>query len=288
MDSDLQACREEIEHAFPELRGAPMSLLTEGWDSVGVDVDDRLIFKFPRDADSEQGLVREYAILSIVRPHLSLRVPDMSLHKGARLFSRHDKIPGDHLIAAEYDKLSEQQRDGVGQVLGRFYAELHAIDPALFAALPPVQFDPQPTEEELRAGLVPVLPEEFRGFVKDTLRARRSLPPDPHGEVFSFFDGHGWNMAFDRQRGVLNGVFDFADARVAPLQQDFTYSNFISRDLTERIISAYEELTGRPIDRDRVRTLHSYQLVSEVAGWENYPDKLPKVLAIFRQWVAGA
>lgn len=284
MDITLETCRAAIERAFPDLRGAPMTLLNEGWDSVGVDADDRLIFKFPRDADAEQGLVREHAILSIVRPHLTLRTPDMSLHEGDRIFSSHPKIPGDHLLTEDYERLSNDQRNAIGQSLGRFYAELHALDPALFAALPHVEFDPEPTDNDLRAGFASVLPADLRGFAEEALLARRALPSDPYGKVFSFFDGHGWNMAFDREQGVLNGVFDFADARLAPLQQDFTYSNFISRDLTERVIAAYEAMTGRRIDRARVRTLHSFQLVSEVAGWETYPEKLPKVLAIFRKW----
>ena len=71
------------------------------------------------------------------------------------------------------------------------------------------------------------------------------LSADPHGTVFGFYDGHGWNMAFDHQRGVLNGIYDFADAGIGPLQQDFIYSSFIDEDLTLRIIAAYERITGK-------------------------------------------
>lgn len=39
---------ETILAGFPELAGATFSLATAGWHSIAVDVDDRLIFKFPR------------------------------------------------------------------------------------------------------------------------------------------------------------------------------------------------------------------------------------------------
>ena len=44
-----------------------------------------------------------------------------------------------------------------------------------------------------------------------------AMPPDPLGTVYGFFDGHGWNMAFDHARGRLNGIFDFGDSGFGPL-----------------------------------------------------------------------
>lgn len=287
MDCAFQSYRDTIERAFPDLRGARMSLRTEGWDSVGVDVNDRLIFKFPRDEDAERALVREHAILSIVRPAISMRTPDLSLHQGSPLFSRHEKIPGDHLVTADYRRLDDAQRRRIGETLGRFYAELHAIDQKRFADLPPVQFDPEPTLERVLAGLDPVLPFDLRDFAGQAIAEWRALPPDPHGQIFGFFDGHGWNMAFDHTAGVLNGVYDFADARFGPLQQEFVYSNFVSRDLTARIIDAYETISGRNIDRGRVELLTSIQFIAEVSGWEERPHLLPKMIDTLRTWAAG-
>ncbi len=31
-------------------------------------------------------------------------------------------------------------------------------------------------------------------------------------------------MAFDHETGVLNGVYDFADAAIGPLSREFTYA----------------------------------------------------------------
>ena len=45
---DLDALRSILTDAFPELSGSEFIIHTAGWDCVAVDVDDRLIFKFPR------------------------------------------------------------------------------------------------------------------------------------------------------------------------------------------------------------------------------------------------
>ena len=52
----------------------------------------------------------------------------------------------------------------------------------------------------------PVLSAELRTYAERTIAAWRDLPADPHGTIFGFFDGHGWNMAFDHARRRLNGL----------------------------------------------------------------------------------
>src|SRR5690606_2345867 len=99
----------------------------------------------------------------------------------------------------------------------------------------------------------------------------RDLDPDPYGTIYGFFDGHGWNMAFDHAAGRLNGVYDFADSGLGPLHQDFLYSNLISADLTARIITAYERETGRHIDRDRVDLLTGTHRLWELAMEAHLP-----------------
>ncbi len=91
------------------------------------------------------------------------------------------------------------------------------------------------------------------------------MPPDPHGVTYGFFDGHGWNMAFDATAQRLNGVYDFGDSGFGQLQQEFIYSNMISPDLTERIIGRYETLTGRALDRERIALLFEVLRLSELA-----------------------
>ncbi len=111
----------------------------------------------------------------------------------------------------------------------------------------------------------PVLSAELRTYAERTIAAWRDLPADPHGTIFGFFDGHGWNMAFDHARRRLNGLYDFGDSGFAPLHQEFIYSNLIAADLTARIVTEYEALTGRSLDRARMALLDNVWRLSELA-----------------------
>ncbi len=48
--------------------------------------------------------------------------------------------------------------------------------------------------------------------------------------------------------------------------QDLSYSSFVSPDLTERIIDAYEPLTGVAIDRRRAALHTAVQRLAELGG----------------------
>ncbi|MCO2016265.1 aminoglycoside phosphotransferase family protein, partial [Pseudomonas aeruginosa] len=226
--------------ACPELADATFTILASGWHSTAVEVGGRWVFKFPRGAEAEAALLREAAVLRLVRPAVSLAVPAPQVFAGPPLFSRHEKLPGGYLLGEDYRRLDEPARQAVGDALGRFYAELHRLPPARMRAVGALPVRPWESPAAMRRRALPLLPAAWRERAERLVREYAKLPADPLGSIFGFFDGHGWNMAFDSEAGRLNGVYDFADAGIGPLHQEFIYSAFIDADLTERIVAAYE------------------------------------------------
>ena len=95
--ADLDLFHSVILARLPELEGLPCRALTESWDSVALDVGDRVILKFPRDEEAALALAREARTLTALRGQVTLPIPDMTLHAGPPMFSSHPKIPGQHL-----------------------------------------------------------------------------------------------------------------------------------------------------------------------------------------------
>lgn len=52
----------------------------------------------------------------------------------------------------------------------------------------------------------------------------------------------------DHERQQLAGLYDFGDAGFGELHQEFMYTSFISTDLTGRVITEYEQITGYRIE----------------------------------------
>lgn len=261
----LAELRQVVLRRFPELADARFTLLGQGWDSVAIDADDRLVFKFPLHDAAGRALEREAALLALVRPAVDLPVPDLALHDGPPRFSRHRKLAGGHLLAPQYHRLSETARQRLAAGLALFYAQLHRLDEAVVAAAGAVPVKPWASPEHILRVAWPRLTDRLRRHAEDCMRAWQDLPPDPHGTTYGHFDVHGWNMAFDHAAHRLNGLYDFADSGFAPLHQEFMYPSWIARDLTARIVDAYEGLAGRHLDRDRIALLTSVLRLSELA-----------------------
>jgi aminoglycoside phosphotransferase (APT) family kinase protein len=282
MDNSEQ--RRAIIARYPELAGVAFTALDVGWDSLAIDVDDRLIFKFPKHGEAETRLRREVRFLEVIRPNVSMPVPDIKLHEGPPVFSAHAKLKGAYLLADGYARLTEAQRQVTAEKLARFYADLHAISVSRMEEAGALPLPTWLRKEEVLEKALPHLAPQFHSWGRETLDEWAALPADPHGTVFGFYDGHGWNMAFDHGRGTLNGVYDFADAGLGPLQQDFIYSSFIDEDLTLRIIACYERITGKSIDRRRVDILTGTYRLHELAGIAHDPPQIPHSRANVEQW----
>jgi hypothetical protein len=283
-DLTLPTLQALISRRFPEHRQGRYSLLTAGWDCVAVDVDGAVIFKFPRHEAAEQALAGEARLLALVRPAVTMAVPDAALHAGPPMFSRHAKIKGEHLLTPHYQRLPPKARARLAADMAGFYAELHRVphDEAMAAGAAPITPWSQP--DEILRRIWPVLPEALHAYAAKVIGRWQDLPPEPHGTVFGFFDGHGWNMAFDHARGRLNGVYDFGDAGFGPLHREFIYSNWISEDLTERIVSEYELLTGRALDRERIALLSAVLRLWELAEVAEDPGQVPQMVATVVAW----
>lgn len=271
MTEDITLYRDAVLRAFPELAGASFRPLTMGFHSLALDVDDRLIFKFPKGPEAERALRREARILAAVRPHLSMPVPDLALIEDPMLFSRHTKIKGEHLLREHYEKLRPAAREKLAEELARFYAEIHALDPLSMRQAGATEILPWRPVSEIRAKALPLMPDELRLLCERTITAYEELPADPLGMTYGFFDGHGWNMAFDHGTQRLNGVYDFADSGFGPLHQDFVYSSLIAPELTWKIVDRYGRMTGRPINSERISLLIGMYRLSDLAELADDP-----------------
>lgn len=262
--AEIARYRALVISTLPQFAGGQFITLTDGFDSVALECDG-WIFKFPRHPDAEARLRREVTQLQFLKPRITMMVPQIVLHDGGVPFSQHLKIPGSSLESAEYAQLDEYRRNALALRMAQLYAELHALPLNRMQQLGAVGVDPWMSPDEIIAGAGPKLPRGYKGFLGKTVARYRKLSISGSELVYGYFDGHGWNMAFDHQTGLLNGVYDFADSGFGSRHRDLSYSNWISADLTLRIIARYEELARVTVDRELVMLYSSALRLAELA-----------------------
>lgn len=205
-------------------------------------------------------------LLKAARPHIRLPVPDLTLHEGPPVFSLHAKLRGGRLERDDYLRLDDAQRRRLASDLAGFFADLHAlpVETMRAAGAEPVEWwDVRPsTLEPVWANL----PEGVRRLAEHALAAYREPGVDARTDVYGFFDGHGWNMAFDHAAGRLNGIYDFADSGLGPREREFVHVSLTHVELAWLTVDAYEAETGFVIDRRLVARFIAAQRLSEYAG----------------------
>ncbi len=80
--------------------------------------------------------------------------------------------------------------------------------------------------------------------------------------------------------------YDFADSGLGPLHQEFIYTSLTAPDLTDRVITAYEGLTGLAIDRRRVDTLTGAHRLSELAEYADDATHASTMVRHATEWLA--
>jgi hypothetical protein len=262
--AEIARFRAHVIGTLPQFAGGQFQVLSQGWDSLALECDG-WIFKFPRTPEAEARLRREVAILSFLKPRVTMPLPQMVLNDGPVPFSQHFKIAGNSLESDDYAKLDEGRRNALATRMAQLYAELHVLPLNRMQQIGATGVDPWMAPDEIIDGAGPKLPRGYKGFLDRTVAAYRKLSISGDELVFGYFDGHGWNMAFDHVTGTLKGVFDFADSGFGSRHRDLSYSNWISADLTLRIIERYEEFSRFKVNRELVMLYGSALRLAELA-----------------------
>ena len=125
-----------IGERFPELDGAAIEPLGEGWDSTVWLVDERWVFRFPRREVVVPGFLRETRVLSRLAPCCRCRSRWQSSGP-----SRAGSFPGHGRGSATCRaarrprrRPPDEARAGHGAALGRFLRALHDADPGTVTA----------------------------------------------------------------------------------------------------------------------------------------------------------
>src|SRR5690606_17130430 len=105
-------------------------------------------------------------LLPVIRPAVTMAVPDMTLIPGPPLFSRHGKLPGGHLLSEDYAGLPATARQRLATDMALFYAELHRLPAATMRAAGAVAIMEWLPPDEMLRRLRPILPAHLSAYAE--------------------------------------------------------------------------------------------------------------------------
>lgn len=219
-----------IETNFPEIDIQTCKPHLNGWDSLVLEVNDSLIFRFPRPGrpDVEAQLAKEIALLPELERTLPLPIPRFE-YIGASASGRfvgYRKLPGVELrgdnLAAGHSKQIAQQLAAFITCLHRFPVQravqlgLRAVSPAAWRQRY------QTLYEEMGAQVFPLLEASAQARAaalwEDFLTSETSVAFRPALIHRDLNDDH---ILYDPARAAITGIIDWGDVSIGDPAMDF-------------------------------------------------------------------
>jgi aminoglycoside 2''-phosphotransferase len=251
LDVEASHYREAINLAFPTLIIGRIDRLGEGWDSDVWEVNQTLVFRFPKRDDVVPWLQREIALLPELAPRLPLPIPRFTYvwpGKGRwpRPFVGYAKLEG--VPFPDPPELPAGWKQMAAQ-LGAFVSALHAFPVERAAELEVPVHTPrawlrahQMLAQQIESYVYPLLTALERRMLDtffqrflDALGRARFAPTLTHGDLN---DDH---VLVDAAGRSVTGVIDWGDMRVADPAIDFAGFPRPFAELMEAAYSGHQD-----------------------------------------------
>ena len=275
-----------IRRDYPDFEARTARWLENGWDNRVLDVDDRFIFRFPREADFPTEI--EQRVLALIRDKVAPAIPEPRYFGSEPVYMGYRKIHGDHWNEEAYLRHDHATRDRLARDIAEFLWAVHcAVKPAELVAAGLRREDWRARFarelEVLDTLSFPGLSEFAREAHADYSRwegREREL-------ALLFNDLHDENMLLDA-RLRLTGVIDFGDVAFGDVHWEFRYLFWLTEDLLERTLKAYAAVSGRELDVRAIRLCGVVQGLCELALAHRDPNHrvpLERTRPRVRSWI---
>ncbi len=245
-----------VERSFPQISIERTHLITSGWESKVLIVNDEYVFRFPRWLELVPKLRREVKLLPLLKERLNVRVPENDfISDGVEFpesedaaFVGYRMLPGELLTAEIFQEHVREQSAAFERCAAQFGGFLTALH----------KF---PQDKAIALGYQVARPDSFKPFLTDLkMKTESALTPAAFKRVGEFvtralklWDGcrfqpvmtHGdlapEHVLFAPDAGEISGVIDFGDAAIDDPASDFVtiYCQYGAR-FAEAVLAHYE------------------------------------------------
>lgn len=130
--NDFEKGKNEILKRYPELSNCEFKSDDSGWTNFAIKVDNKYLFRFPRNNEAYVAINKEYKILEILNKKLpnNIKVPNyIFCNLNADYpFVGYEMIQGDFLTNELFNSLNDSQKEKVLNNMTIFLNILHSID----------------------------------------------------------------------------------------------------------------------------------------------------------------
>jgi Phosphotransferase enzyme family len=251
-ESQINKFKKIIKKDYPSFNIESIKRLKAGWCNFVVEVNKSYIFRFPKKDDVN--LDMEAKILKILKNKITLEIPVYKFFGKKDRYVGYKKIIGQPLTVALLKSLSFNSKELLVSDMAQFLYEFHTLLPITKAKQLNLNSDNHKWRPEViqRYVIGKLTDKKLLNFIESNLDQYLELIKDKSDLVIAYNDLHQNNVAFDKQSGRLNGIFDFGDVAIEHISIEFYRLFCFDQQLAINVIKQYEKISCRKISIERV------------------------------------
>ena len=246
-----------IKKIFPAIDLQNAHIDKDGMVNVSVIVNQKRVFRFPREEWGIDLMHNEMNALDLLRNYVDIPIPNWDYRSDEMVSYRF--IPGEPLLTDDLLHMNEREKDAIAETLAIFMKQMHTIPMDEVKSANVQHSDTVRTVddrlqfyEEIQEHLFPLMwkdgQEWTRRHFAPFLADHTLLEYEP---VFMNGDLAAYHLLFNQQTNTLNGIIDFGTAGIGDPATDFcTIINQYGESFLRRMLHIYPEIQDH-IERAR-------------------------------------
>ncbi len=250
---------QRIKKEFPELKWKNAKHNIEGWDHYVIILDNKYVFRFPRNKHYLDKLENEISFLKYLKNKVGILIPDYIYIAKDKSFAGYALIQGEQLKKKVFQKLSSNSKYMIAKQMGDFLSVLHQIPNEIATQYSPVYRSPEKIYLELvsktNKWVVPKLSKREQSLTKEFFADLKKYLKFPN-KVFVHRDLYSSHILVNKK--VIVGIIDFSDKKIDDPARDFTEFWDYGSDFINEVYKNYKG----PKDKDFLnRALMYYKTI---------------------------
>jgi aminoglycoside 2''-phosphotransferase len=115
-----------IKAEFPEIRWKSCRYLTHGWDHVIIILDEKTVFRAPKDSRHKNEFQNEIQLLHYLKKKIKAGIPEYSYVSKDGSFAGYKILMGQELTVPRFRRLNASEKEIVAKQLAEFITALHS------------------------------------------------------------------------------------------------------------------------------------------------------------------
>lgn len=234
----LQKIKEEL----PEIEWKTYRYITHGWDHVIIILDEKIVFRAPKDVHFKNELKNEIQLLHYLKKKVKVGIPEYNYVSKDRSVAGYDIIMGRELTASRFQQLSVSEKEIAAQQLAEFITTLHTTPKSIIKKYHVRTEDKEKIYKKLVQDteklLFPRLSKKYVQLIEEYFEELRTALDCNYPKVLVHNDLASEHIFWDAEKEQIN-IIDFSDRSFGDPAIDFTGLREYGPEFTNYVFELY-------------------------------------------------